>query len=133
MHNTRRAWGQQLILDLSGCQEGGLKDEQHIRAWLCELVAAIEMRTFGEPLIEHFATHSHDAAGYTAIQLIETSNIAAHFAENLGEVYIDIFSCKRFDSEIAIDVCRRFFAPQACEKQLIERGARDHSPSRDAA
>ena len=133
MHNTSRAWGQQLILDLSGCPSDGLKDERNIRDWLRELVAAIEMRAFGEPLIEHFATHSHDAAGYTAIQLIETSNIAAHFAENLGEVYIDIFSCKRFDPETAIDVCRRFFAPQACASQLIERGARNDSSSRNAA
>ena len=45
------------------------------------LVQAIGMRPYGEPVIEHFATHSHDAAGFTLVQLIETSNICAHCAE----------------------------------------------------
>lgn len=115
-------WGQHLILDLAGCPRERLLHADHLRDWVAELVDAIDMKAYGEPLLEHFATHSHDAAGYTLLQLIETSNICAHFAENLGQVYIDVFSCKRFDNEVAIDVCRKYFAPQTVETHVIERG-----------
>ena len=122
MHEEAPIWGQHLILDLAGCPRKLLTSADHIRAWVAELVDAIKMKAYGEPILEHFAEHSFDAAGYTLLQLIETSNICAHFAENKGQVYIDIFSCKRFDNDVAIDVCRKFFAPEAVETQSIERG-----------
>lgn len=115
-------WGQHLVLDLSGCPRDRLTNADHLRAWVRDLVDAIRMKAYGEPQLEHFATHSYDAAGYTLLQLIETSNICAHFAENLGQVYIDIFSCKRFDNDVAVQVCRRYFAPEHVEMTVLERG-----------
>ncbi len=123
MSNHQPIWGQHLILDLAGCPRDRLVDADHLRAWVKDLVDAIKMQAYGEPQLEHFATHSHEAAGFTLLQLIETSNICAHFAENLGQVYIDIFSCKTFDNEDAVAVCRRYFEPQVVEQQVIERGA----------
>ena len=122
MSDEVRIWGQHLILDLSGCPRERLVDGSHIREWIAELVAAIKMKAYGEPILEHFATHSYDAAGYTLLQLIETSNICAHFAENLGQIYIDVFSCKRFDTQTAVSVCRKYFAPLHIELREIERG-----------
>ena len=122
MHEEVPIWGQHLILDLAGCPRDRLTAAEHIRAWVVELVDAIKMKAYGEPILEHFATHSFDAAGFTLLQLIETSNICAHFAENKGQVYIDIFSCKRFDNDVAINVCRKYFAPETVETQVIERG-----------
>ncbi|MCC7119911.1 MAG: S-adenosylmethionine decarboxylase [Gammaproteobacteria bacterium] len=122
MHEEAPIWGQHLILDLAGCPRNLLTNAEHIRAWVVELIDAIKMKAYGEPILEHFATHSFDAAGFTLLQLIETSNICAHFAENKGQVYIDIFSCKRFDNDVAISVCRKYFAPETVETQCIERG-----------
>ena len=93
---ARAPWGQHLVLDFNGCPKELLADKENILNWSKELVKAIDMVAYGEPIIEHFATHSHEAAGYTLLQMIETSNIAAHFAENIGQVYIDVFSCKAF-------------------------------------
>jgi len=115
-------WGQHLVLDLAGCPRDRLIDADNLRAWVKDLVETIKMKAYGEPQLEHFATHSHDASGYTLLQLIETSNICAHFAENLGQVYIDIFSCKRFDNDLAVAVCRKYFEPEVVEQHLIERG-----------
>lgn len=122
MNDNVPIWGQHLIADLAGCPRDRLVDANNIRAWVKELVDAIDMKAYGEPQLEHFATHSFDAAGYTLLQLIETSNICAHFAENLGQVYIDVFSCKRFDNDVALAVCRKYFAPQSVEVNVIERG-----------
>ena len=117
-----QTWGQHLILDLKGCDPEYLKSKANIMEWCASLVNAIDMKAYGAPLVEHFATHSHDAAGYTLIQLIETSNIAAHFAENVGEAYIDIFSCKPFVEKTAIDITKNYFFPQIIEKKSIRRG-----------
>lgn len=117
------AWGQHLILDITGCPRELLTSAENLREWIVDLVNAIDMKAYGEPIIEHFATHSYDAAGFTLMQLIETSNICAHFAENLGQVYIDIFSCKTFDVEKAKDVCRKYFQPSHIEEHSIARGS----------
>jgi S-adenosylmethionine decarboxylase len=122
MSNHQPIWGQHLILDLAGCPRDCLIDADHLREWVRDLVDTIKMKAYGEPQIEHFATHSFDAAGFTLLQLIETSNICAHFAENLGQVYIDIFSCKTFDNEDAVAVCKKYFKPSTVEQHVIERG-----------
>ena len=122
MSEHQPIWGQHLILDLAGCPTALLKDGDNLRKWVKDLVDTIKMKAYGEPQLEHFATHSFDAAGYTLLQLIETSNICAHFAENLGQVYIDIFSCKSFNNEDAVAVCRKYFEPELIEQHVLERG-----------
>ena len=119
---TRAPWGQHLVLDFNGCSNELLSDKKNILNWSKELVEAIEMVAYGEPIIEHFATHSHEAAGYTLLQMIETSNIAAHFAENIGQAYIDVFSCKAFDVEVALEVCKKYFNPAKVNMHSMDRG-----------
>ncbi|HBO15165.1 MAG TPA: S-adenosylmethionine decarboxylase [Porticoccaceae bacterium] len=120
---TQPIWGQHLILDLGACPRELLVNADHLRKWTLELVDGIGMKAFGAPQVEHFATQSHDAAGYTVVQLIETSNICAHFAENLGQVYIDIFSCKAFDNALAESICVKYFEPKIITRRVIERGS----------
>ena len=99
-----------------------LADKVNILDWSEELVRAIDMVAYGEPILAHFATHSHEAAGYTLLQMIETSNIAAHFAENIGQVYIDVFSCKAFDIEVAMGICKKYFKPTQANMHNMDRG-----------
>ena len=119
---TRAPWGQHLVLDFNGCPKELLADKENILNWSKELVQAIDMIAYGEPVVEHFATHSHEAAGYTLLQMIETSNIAAHFAENIGQVYIDVFSCKAFDVEAALGICKKYFKPTQANIHNMDRG-----------
>ena len=119
---ARAPWGQHLVLDFNGCPKELLEDKENILNWSKELVHAIDMVAYGDPVIEHFATHSHEAAGYTLLQMIETSNIAAHFAENIGQVYIDVFSCKAFDVEVALEICKKYFNPTQANMHNMDRG-----------
>ena len=119
---ARAPWGQHLVLDFNGCPKELLEDKENILNWNKELVHAIDMVAYGDPVIEHFATHSHEAAGYTLLQMIETSNIAAHFAENIGQVYIDVFSCKAFDVEAALGICKKYFKPTQANIHNMDRG-----------
>ena len=119
---ARAPWGQHLVLDFNGCPNELLADKENILDWSKELVPAIDMVAYGEPVIKHFAPHSHEAAGYTLLQMIETSNIAAHFAENIGQVYIDVFSCKAFDVEVALGICKKYFKPTQANIHNMDRG-----------
>ena len=119
---ARAPWGQHLVLDFNGCPKELLADKENILNWSKELVQAIDMVAYGEPVVEHFATHSHEAAGYTLLQMIETSNIAAHFAENIGQVYIDVFSCKAFNVEVALGICKNYFKPTQANMHNLQRG-----------
>ena len=125
-------WGQHLILDLGDCDREAIKNPETIRSFAADLVAAIGMKAYGEPILEYFATHDPAAAGYTLVQLIETSNITAHFAELSGDIYLDVFSCKAFSEEQALAVCQRYFAPSRIRRTSLERGV-NHQPVTNAA
>ncbi len=118
-------WGQHLILDLSECDREAIGNPDTIRSFSTELVDAIGMKAYGEPILEHFATHNPAAGGYTLVQLIETSNITAHFAEQSGDIYLDVFSCKAFAEDKAIAVCRKYFTPGRIKRTSLQRGATD--------
>ena len=122
INRAQAPWGQHLVLGVNGCPKELLAEKENIRYWSKELVQSIDMVAYGEPIIEHFATHSHEAAGYTLLQMIETSNIAAHFAENIGQVYIDVFSCKAFDVEVALRICKKYFKPTQANMHNMDRG-----------
>ena len=116
-----KPWGQHLVLDLGGCNENILTKEG-IANFVKELVKAIDMVAYGEPQIVHFAEHSYEAAGYSLVQLIETSAIMGHFSDNNRDAYLDIFSCKRFSEEIAIEVIKRHFDPSKIRCVCLNRG-----------
>ena len=114
-------WGYHLILDAAGCDLASISDGENIKAFARELVVAIDMVPFGEPQAVHFGTGNK--AGYTLVQLIETSNICAHFVEEHSHFYLDVFSCKDFNPETVIDVAKKYFKCTHFKTAFIERQA----------
>ena len=80
------------------------------------------MQPFGKPIAHHFGGNEKATEGFTLVQLIETSSIVAHFAENVGQAYIDIFSCKLFDNDCAVELCCRYFEPSDYNVRSLDRG-----------
>lgn len=116
------AWGWHLMVDCSGGSR--VNDKEHMLAFIKELVPAIDMVAFGEPWIERFATHDASKAGISFCQMIETSNICGHFVESNGDFYIDVFSCKPFDSETVEELVTTYFDPETIKSTMLERDAR---------
>jgi S-adenosylmethionine/arginine decarboxylase-like enzyme len=114
-------WGQHLLLDVGTCNTN-VRSKEQISLFVKELVNAIDMVAYGEPTIVHFAEHSYEAAGYSLVQLIETSAITGHFSDNNLEAYLDIFSCKPFGQHDAIAVVKKYFAPQTIRAAFVDRG-----------
>ena len=67
----------------------------------------IDMVPYGEPDVPNFG-HG-DKTGFSLNQWISTSNITGHFVNELCKVYLNIFHCKNFDKEVAINLAKRFW------------------------
>ena len=116
-----RTWGKHLILDAAGCSPKMIGSSTVIKNFTNELVRRIDMVAYGEPQIVMFGTGNKK--GYTLIQLIETSNIAAHFVEENNSMYLDVFSCKDFDPAIVKEVVREYFDAQKFSSRVFLRQA----------
>ena len=124
MAKTRKAkksWGHHLIIDAANCDATSIRSKPTIKAFVKELVSSINMVAYGEPRIVMFGTGNKK--GYTLVQLIETSDITAHFVEETNDAYFDVFSCKPFNPSIAIGVIKKYFKPSKLKTHFIKRQA----------
>ena len=115
------SWGYHLILDSSKCMRGSIRCPKIIGQFSDDLVQKIQMVPYGRPQIQHFG--SGNKAGYTLVQLIETSNIVAHFVEETDDMYLDVFSCKEYDPEIVKNVVQYYFKPLQLNSRFLFRQA----------
>jgi len=116
-------WGYHTLLDCSNCDRTAITSPDVLEKWVKTLVEEIKMVAYGEPQIIHFGHNDVKLEGWTVIQLIETSNIIAHFNDHTGEGYIDIFSCKDYDVDVAVKTVQKFFSPEKIRKNFITRQA----------
>jgi S-adenosylmethionine/arginine decarboxylase-like enzyme len=114
-------WGYHLILDCAGCNHNAITDRDNIYNFVKQLVVDIDMVAYGEPQIVNFG--SDDKAGYTLIQLIETSNICCHFVNETDTMYLDVFSCKPYNIEVVESLVIKYFGVKSLRKAFIERKA----------
>ena len=84
---------------------------------VCDL---IDMKRFGEPQIIHFGPNER-VAGFSMTQLIETSLVSGHFANETNAAYLDIFSCKEYEPSKAAEFCKDFFGAQSVTYQVLFR------------
>ncbi len=96
--DTQPLWGIDSAIDIYNCDPDKIRDDKTIRKFVAELCEFIEMKRFGETQVVHFGEDER-VAGYSMVQLIETSLISAHFANLTNTTYLDVFSCKPYDPE----------------------------------
>ena len=116
-------WGYHLLLDCSRCDKSLVTDATNIKNFVNDLVKQIDMVTFGDTYVEHFATHDPEKAGYSFFQMIETSNVSGHFVDKSGDAYIDVFSCKSFDINLVQVIVEKWFNPEKIRLNYITRNA----------
>ncbi len=104
----KNAWGLYCSLDLYNCNANYIRDKQKIEQYIIQLCDIIDMKRFGDPIIIHFG-EDEKVAGFSMVQLIETSLISGHFANQTNNAYIDIFSCKFYDIQKVIAFTTEFF------------------------
>jgi S-adenosylmethionine/arginine decarboxylase-like enzyme len=101
-------WGIASSIDIYDCDPGTIRKADAIRRFVVELCELIEMKRFGETQVVHFGEDDR-VAGFSMVQLIETSLISAHFANLTNTTYLDVFSCKTYDPEIVRGFSQSYF------------------------
>ena len=105
---AQSVWGIATSIDIYECNPQTIRDADKIRQFVVDLCELIKMRRFGDTRIVHFGEDER-VAGYSMVQLIETSLISAHFANQTNATYLDVFSCKPYDPEVVADFAQEFF------------------------
>ncbi|MBN1518199.1 S-adenosylmethionine decarboxylase [Candidatus Sumerlaeota bacterium] len=114
-------FGWELILDLYDCDMAAITSEETIQRYARELCKVIDMTPYGPPQTPYFGENCEHTKGYSLLQFIETSSIVAHFSEGTGACYINIFSCKFFDIELAERFSKEFFGAARVNSRYVVR------------
>lgn len=109
--NTDNFWGISTSIDIYNCDPNIIRDSEAIKEFVKQLCDLIEMKRFGETQVVHFG-EDEKVAGFSMTQLIETSLISAHFANQTNTVYLDVFSCKWYDPNIVRQFSEEYFKGQ---------------------
>jgi S-adenosylmethionine/arginine decarboxylase-like enzyme len=116
-------WGYHAMFDCSRGDVEKVRDGDNIRAFVKELVPAIDMVAYGEPTVVHFAQHDDTKSGYSLCQMIETSSITGHFVDSNGDFYIDVFSCKEVNVDVCCQLIEKYFTPEKVRSYFLTRSA----------
>lgn len=115
-----KAWGLCTNVDLKNCNPETIRNPEKIREFILKLCDLIEMKRFGDPTIVHFGPNER-VAGYSMTQLIETSLVSGHFANETDSAYLDIFSCKEYPPEKTARFCQQFFEAKSMDFNVVFR------------
>ncbi|KKU25065.1 MAG: hypothetical protein UX37_C0031G0003 [Microgenomates group bacterium GW2011_GWA2_46_16] len=115
-------FGQEMIVNLYDCNLKKISSAGDIKRFIIELCDdVICMKRYGEPLIPHFGHDNPITAGYSMVQLIETSSVTGHFSEYKKSAYINIFSCAWYDMEKTAQFCQDFFEAKRIDVTFLKR------------
>lgn len=121
-----KPYGFELILDLHRCDISTFNRES-LDGYFEKVCEAIGMEREDlhfwdyDGVPEEERTKEAHLLGTSAVQFIKTSNIVVHTLDLLKAAYVNIFSCKEFDAEVAEEITKEWFGAKECRSQFIER------------
>jgi len=117
-------FGPHLMLDCYGCDENKLKDLEFVLKFLDDLPDLIGMHKIAEPHAIDYPgkPDSFDKGGVSALVIIAESHISIHTFPSYNYMNVDIFSCKNFDVNKAVEFIIKSFGVKRFEKKLLYRG-----------
>lgn len=121
IYGKHRAWGMLTSLDIHDCNPEKIRCDKTITRYVDELCKLIDMKKYGDTIVVNFGEDKR-VEGYSMVQLIETSCISGHFSNETNSAYIDIFSCKTYNPDIATEFTSKFFDGGEHSYSVLLRG-----------
>ena len=119
-------YGKELIIDLHNCNTEKF-NRKSLKKYFKDICDLIDMErcklVFWDDVgvsEDEKQTDPH-TTGTSAVQFILTSNITIHTLDLMKRVYINIFSCKDFDSDIAERFTESYFKGKIKQSLTIDR------------
>jgi len=119
-------YGYELLLDVHACDPSTF-NRTSLDTYFSRLCDVIEMERcevhfwddVGVPLEEQ-QTEPH-TVGTSAVCFILTSTIVIHTLDLLEKVFVNIFSCKTFDPDVASDFTAKWFKGEVKNSTFVNR------------
>jgi S-adenosylmethionine decarboxylase len=122
LENIEFGFGQHLMVDGYGSEQDKLTDINYIYDFLSNYPSEIEMTKIMPPYVFRYSGVRPEDWGISGFVLIAESHISIHtFPEKLY-LSLDIFSCKEFNGQKAIEDVKRLFSLEKIEIRNLERG-----------
>jgi len=121
MREKGKAYGYELIINLYDCDAKLISSKNALKEYVDKLCKVIKMKKYGKTIIAYFGEKKPYTKGYSLLQLIETSSIVGHFSDLWNSAYINIFSCKRFNPQLAKKFTKEFFKAKKMKTRFILR------------
>lgn len=117
-----------LIIDGYGADSAMLEDPDAIHAFLDAYPDAIGMTKITPPHVYVYAGQKPEDVGISGFVLIAESHISVHTFPRRRYVNIDVFSCKWFDVQRALEELRRLFSIETVRSWALDRGLEVSDP-----
>ena len=111
-----------LTIDGFGGDRELLSSETLVRSLLDRYPGEINMTKIAPPFVYRYVGDKPEDWGVSWFVLIAESHIAIHTFPERGYVWVDVFSCKAFEADSAIDTVSDAFRLTAAKIQKLERG-----------
>ena len=115
-------FGPHLTIDGKGCDFDMLRDINLVYKALNELPNIIGMTKMTLPYVVPWKDKWAEVPGISGFVMIAESHISIHTFPEDDYVFIDIFSCKGFDTDIAIKYFKKLFGIRKMTLNLVKRG-----------
>jgi S-adenosylmethionine decarboxylase len=115
-------FGPHLILEAYGCPKHLLADLGLVSQALEAYPEQLDMTKIMPPYVFRYQGTVPDDWGVSGIVLIAESHISIHTFPDKQFVTLDIFSCREFDVDAAVEYFNGIFQPESVDKQLLMRG-----------
>ena len=119
-------YGQEVLLDLHECDPKTFTRAEIQRYFeeLCDLIDMERCNLYfwddvGVP--EEEQQTDPKTKGTSAVQFILTSTIVIHALDLMKAVYVNIFSCKEFDTDVAAQFTAKWFSSRDWTRHVVTR------------
>ena len=111
-----------LTIDGFGGDRELLSNESLVRSLLDRLPGEISMTKIAPPSVHRYIGDKVEDWGISGFVLIAESHIAIHTFPERGYVWADVFSCKAFEADAAIERISAEFGLAEARVRTLERG-----------
>ena len=115
-------FGTHLILDGYGAAPDLLQDMKVIYDFLDHVPDEMQMTKIMPPYVFRYQGAVPEDWGISGFVLIAESHISIHTFPDKRYLSVDIFSCKPFDTDMAIEAVKSLFRVQKYETKILDRG-----------
>src|SRR5215469_15783022 len=110
------SWGFHLLMDMSECNEN-IDSIEAVEKFFVDIIAELKVKPLSDIMIKK--VFGEQGRGISAVQMITTSSLTFHSDDDKRSVYLDLFSCKNFDPQQAVNFACKVFQPKRHAAQMI--------------